>query len=120
LVKIADESMIPRFVPLKAAKQGPVPGDEIYVIGTPLDLSLSETITKGIVSAERIIDGQPYLQTDAAINPGNSRGPAFDANGELVAIAVAGIFTSSGASVNINYLIPIDEAMKSLNIVALD
>lgn len=120
LVKIADESLIPNIDPLKTAKQEPLPGDEVYVIGTPLDLSLSATITKGIVSAKRIVDGQPFLQTDAAINPGNSGGPAFDANGELVAIAVAGIFTASGASVNINYLIPIDEAMKSLNIVALD
>jgi serine protease Do len=120
LVKIVDESLIPQTVPLRAAKQSPLPGDEIYVIGTPLDVTLSETITKGIVSAKRTIDGLPYLQTDAAINPGNSGGPAFDAKGELVAIAVASLITSTGASLNINYLIPIDEAMKSLNIVALD
>lgn len=91
-------------------------GDTIYVIGTPLDESLSNTITKGIYSAHREHDGLSFYQTDAAINPGNSGGPVFDDHGELVAISVAGVFTRSGASLNVNYLIPIDSALDSLNL----
>ena len=91
-------------------------GDTIYVIGTPLDESLSNTITKGIYSAHREHEGMPFYQTDAAINQGNSGGPVFDDRGELVAISVAGVFTRSGASLNVNYLIPINSALTSLNL----
>lgn len=91
-------------------------GDTIYVIGTPLDESLSNTITKGVYSAYREHEGLSYYQTDAAINPGNSGGPVFNDQGELIALSVAGVFTKSGASLNLNYLIPIDAALKSLNI----
>lgn len=93
-----------------------IEGDTIYVIGTPLDESLSNTITKGIYSAYREHEGQNYYQTDAAINPGNSGGPVFNDQGELVAISVAGVFTRSGASLNLNYLIPIDSALKALHL----
>lgn len=119
LIKITDEASLPKNIDITPPMKKVVPGDEVYVIGTPLDLSLSETITKGIISAKRMLNGKLYLQTDAAVNPGNSGGPAFNAKGELVAIAVAGLVTKDGASVNINYLIPIQDAMESLNIIAL-
>lgn len=93
-----------------------VEGDTIYVIGTPLDESLSSTITKGVYSAFREHNGQTFYQTDAAINPGNSGGPVFDERGELKAISVAGVFTRSGASLNVNYLIPIMDALAALNL----
>jgi len=91
-------------------------GDTIFVIGTPLDESLSNTITKGIYSAYREHEGMSYYQTDAAINPGNSGGPVFNEQGELIAISVAGVFTKSGASLNLNYLIPIESALTALNL----
>jgi len=91
-------------------------GDTVFVIGTPLDESLSNTITKGIYSAYREHEGMSYYQTDAAINPGNSGGPVFNEQGELIAISVAGVFTRTGASLNLNYLIPIESALKALNL----
>ena len=91
-------------------------GDTVYVIGTPLDVSLSNTVTKGVYSAHRRLNGLPFYQTDAAINAGNSGGPAFNEQGELVGISVAGLFTREGASLNVNYLIPIDNAVTILNI----
>jgi S1-C subfamily serine protease len=102
------------------SKTKPTEGDTIYVIGTPLDESLSNTITKGVYSAHREHDGLSYYQTDAAINPGNSGGPVFDNAGELIAISVAGVFTRGGASLNVNYLIPIDSALSFLNISIAD
>ncbi|MGD8782809.1 MAG: trypsin-like peptidase domain-containing protein [Thioalkalispiraceae bacterium] len=98
------------------SKNRPTEGDTIYVIGTPLDESLSNTITKGIYSAHRQHNGLSYYQTDAAVNPGNSGGPVFDEKGELIAISVAGVFTRTGASLNVNYLIPIESALKFLNV----
>jgi putative serine protease PepD len=61
------------------------PGDEVYAVGTPD--GLEATVTRGIVSAYRKIDGVVLLQTDASINPGNSGGPIVDARtGEVVGI----------------------------------
>jgi S1-C subfamily serine protease len=79
-------------------------------------MSLNNSITKGILSARRTINGLVYYQTDASINHGNSGGPVFDASGELVALTVAGVFTQGGASLNVNYLIPIEDALTKLNI----
>jgi len=104
---------------LSISKQQPVEGETIYVIGTPLEEKLSHTVTRGIISAKRTLeDGNNYLQTDAAINPGNSGGPIFNDRGEVVGIAVSGLFNRAGGSLNINFLIPIDEVMSSLNIVS--
>jgi len=98
------------------SKDKPDVGENIFVIGTPLDTSLSHTVTKGIISANRNIRGLDYFQTDAAINRGNSGGPVFNEEGELVALTVAGMFTSDGASLNLNYLIPIEDVLTFLSI----
>ncbi len=57
-----------------------------------------------------------FYQTDAAVSPGNSGGPVFDANGDLVALTVSGIFNAEGASMNVNYLIPIGRALTAVGI----
>lgn len=98
------------------SKAKPTEGDTLYVVGTPLNVALSNTVTKGIFSAHRSNGGMSFYQTDAAINPGNSGGPVFDEKGELVAISVAGVFTESGASLNVNLLIPIESALSALNL----
>lgn len=67
-------------------------GDVIYVIGTPADPSLGQTITKGIFSAQRNVFGKTMYQTDAHVNPGNSGGGMFNDKGELV-----GIVSSKGS-----------------------
>lgn len=102
--------------PVTLSRRAPETGDSILVIGTPLDEFYSHTVTKGIISAYRERNGQAFFQTDAAINKGNSGGPVFNEAGELVAIAVAGVFTRGGASLNLNYLIPVHDAMKALNL----
>jgi len=91
-------------------------GEEIYVVGTPLDESLSFSISRGIISARRVVDQRNYYQTDAAVNPGNSGGPVFNASGNVIGITVAGLFTNDGGSMNINYIIPIMDALAALDI----
>jgi S1-C subfamily serine protease len=60
-------------------------GQEIYTVGNPL--GLSDTVTRGIISAVRTSsDGVRYLQIDATINPGNSGGPLIDRNGEVLGV----------------------------------
>ena len=82
-------------------------GDWIVAIGNPF--GLGGTVTAGIISArQRDINAGPYddfLQTDASINRGNSGGPMFDMNGEVIGINTA-IFSPSGGSVGIGFAIP--------------
>ncbi|MGH8089838.1 MAG: trypsin-like peptidase domain-containing protein [Rudaea sp.] len=94
----------------------PKAGDPLYVVGTPLSLKLNHTVTEGILSAVREDHGMRFYQTDAAVSPGNSGGPVFDANGDLVALTVSGIFNAEGASMNVNYLIPIGRALTAVGI----
>ncbi|MDR3449843.1 MAG: DegQ family serine endoprotease [Alphaproteobacteria bacterium] len=82
-------------------------GDWILAIGNPY--GLGGTVTAGIISARaRDIQSGPYdefLQTDAPINRGNSGGPMFDMDGNVVGINTA-IFSPSGGSIGIGFAIP--------------
>jgi serine protease Do len=82
-------------------------GDWVLAIGNPF--GLGGTVTAGILSARaREINSGPYddfLQTDAAINRGNSGGPMFNMSGEVIGINTA-IFSPSGGSVGIGFAIP--------------
>lgn len=82
-------------------------GDWVIAIGNPF--GLGGTVTAGIISARgRDINAGPYddfLQTDASINRGNSGGPMFNLDGEVVGINTA-IFSPSGGSVGIGFAIP--------------
>jgi serine protease Do len=88
-------------------------GDYVLAIGEPF--GLEETATAGIVSAKgRSLPGDgyvPFIQTDAAVNPGNSGGPLFDAEGNVVGIN-AQIYTNSGGYQGVSFAIPINVAMQ--------
>ena len=74
------------FKPLENADSDGISiGDDVYAIGAPN--SLAYTLTKGVVSSkDRKVGGQSFVQTDAAINSGNSGGPLLDENGAVVGI----------------------------------
>lgn len=86
-------------------------GDWVVAVGNPF--GLGGTVTAGIVSARgRDIGAGPYddfIQIDAAVNRGNSGGPAFNLNGEVVGINTA-IFSPSGGNVGIAFAIPASTA----------
>jgi S1-C subfamily serine protease len=104
--------------PMQIDANGVALGEEIYVVGTPLDERLDFSISRGIISARRVLDQRNYYQTDAAVNPGNSGGPVFNGSGNVIGITVAGLFTKDGSSMNINYVIPILDALEALQIAA--
>ena len=99
-----------------------VVGEQVIAIGNPLG-ELTFSLTSGYISAlDRAIntDGTPInmLQTDAAINSGNSGGPLFDMNGNVIGITTAKYSgsTSSGTSIEgIGFAIPINDAMAIVN-----
>jgi len=86
-------------------------GDWVMAIGNPF--GLGGTVTAGIISARgRDINSGPYddfLQTDASINRGNSGGPTFNMDGEVIGINTA-IFSPTGGSVGIGFAIPTSTA----------
>jgi len=87
-------------------------GEWVAAIGSPFGLEYS--VTKGIVSAvQRALPDEnyvPFIQTDAALNPGNSGGPLFNMKGEVVGIN-SQIYSRSGGFMGISFAIPIDVAM---------
>ena len=87
-------------------------GDWVMAIGNPF--GLGGTVTVGIVSARnRNIHSGPYddyIQTDAAINRGNSGGPLFDVNGNVIGINTA-IISPSGGSIGIGFAVPSEIAL---------
>ena len=91
-------------------------GDWVVAIGQPFGLGF--TVTAGIVSARnRNINSGDYddfIQTDAAINKGNSGGPLFNMNGEVIGINSV-IYSETGGSVGIGFSIPSNEAKFVLN-----
>jgi serine protease Do len=102
--------------PLKAVNFGDSekirPGDWVLAIGNPFGLGGS--VTAGIVSARgRNIESGPYdnyIQTDASINKGNSGGPLFNMNGEVIGINTA-ILSPTGGSVGIGFAVPAATAL---------
>ncbi|MFN9479535.1 MAG: Do family serine endopeptidase [Betaproteobacteria bacterium] len=86
-------------------------GEWVMAIGSPF--GFTNSVTVGIVSAKARETGDflPFIQTDAAVNPGNSGGPLLNLRGEVVGLN-SQIFSPSGAFAGISFAIPIDEAMR--------
>src|SRR5439155_20803890 len=91
-------------------------GQKAFAIGNPF--GLDQTLTTGIISGVgrriaarngRMIDG--VIQTDAAVNPGNSGGPLLDSRGRLIGVNTA-IYSPSGASAGIGFAIPVDTVQR--------
>jgi len=86
-------------------------GEWVMAIGSPF--GLDNTVTAGIVSAKQRDTGDylPLIQTDVAVNPGNSGGPLINMRGEVVGIN-SQIYSRSGGFMGISFAIPIDEAIR--------
>jgi serine protease Do len=89
-------------------------GEWVLAIGSPF--GLENTVTAGIVSAKSRDTGDylPFIQTDVAVNPGNSGGPLLNTRGEVIGIN-SQIFSRSGGYMGISFAIPMDEAMRVSN-----
>ena len=94
------------------------PGQWVVAIGSPF--GLDHSVTAGIVSAvgranpyanQRYV---PFIQTDVAINRGNSGGPLLDTRGQVVGVN-SQIFSNSGGYMGVSFAIPIDTAMNAVN-----
>lgn len=98
-------------LPLRTTQ--PQVGDRVFAVGSPMDEDLESTVSAGVVSAFRSIDGLRYIQSDTNVLPGNSGGPMLDEQGNVIAMTVSGLF---GTGSGLNLFIPIAEALQALNI----
>lgn len=90
-------------------------GETVFAIGTPMDTRLQGTLTRGVISASRNLEGYPFIQSDAAVNPGNSGGPLLDESGQVVAMTVSRYASSPEDGVQgLNFFIPISDALRFL------
>jgi S1-C subfamily serine protease len=86
-------------------------GEKVVLIGNPLGV-LEGSVTSGIVSGIRTVEGVRIIQTDASANPGNSGGPLLNAKGEVIGVLS---FKLKGTE-NLNFVIPINYARGMLGI----
>ena len=111
MIKINDDIEVPGVVEL-GDSDALQPGEEVLAIGNPLSKELSSTLTKGIVSAlNRSVETQTgvstnLIQTDTAINSGNSGGPLINTKGQVIGINT--LKASDGAE-GIGFAIPIND-----------
>jgi len=102
-----------KFIPVKFGDSDKARiGDWVIAIGNPF--GLGGTVTSGIISARNRSIGlsryEDYIQTDASINSGNSGGPLFDMNGDVIGINTA--ILGKGGSIGIGFSIPSNSAKK--------
>ena len=100
------------LAPLKIRTSPVTVGEDIYAIGSPKDIALAGTVTKGIVSGMREMRGVDWIQGDAAINPGNSGGPLLDSKGRVVGVSTLARKESQG----IYFYGPIVDVMSTLGV----
>jgi serine protease Do len=114
LLKITDDE----FIPVELGNSDIVEqGDGVIAIGSPYNYDFSVTFGiisakgRGITSGRGIGDYVPYLQTDAAVNRGNSGGPLFNLDGEVIGIN-SQIYSRSGGNEGLAFAIPINVALE--------
>lgn len=100
--------------PLKLKTSIAVVGAEVYTIGTAANVELGQTVSKGIVSAVRVLNKTRYIQTDAKINMGSTGGAMLDNTGNLIGVVNAKLV---GKNVEgISFAIPASVVIRFLNI----
>jgi S1-C subfamily serine protease len=120
VLQITSDFSEEKLVPLSLANSSAVrPGEQVISIGNPF--GLSGTITTGIVSAKERLLPNPdigfsipdMIQTDAAVNPGNSGGPLLNTQGEVIGMNTA-IFSRTGSYSGIGFAIPSNTIAKEV------
>ncbi|HZZ32772.1 MAG TPA: S1C family serine protease [Phenylobacterium sp.] len=113
LVRTGSASRVALALRHTAAQQG----ETVFAIGSPLGAQFQNTMSKGIVSALRNERGMAFIQSDVMVNHGSSGGPLLDETGRVIGLTASGQ-TLNGAPIGLNFFIPIDDALKTLNLTA--
>ena len=115
LVKMDAEGLTAFQLPTASAAEI---GSDVFAIGTPADKELNQTVTKGIISGRRKIEGHSLLQTDVSINGGNSGGALVARSGQLLGIVNAKL-VGTGIE-GIGFAIPAEQVADALQLTFID
>lgn len=99
------------FEPLAVRPDALDVGEEVFAIGTPLGV-LDSTMTRGVLSADRVSQGVHELQSDAAVTFGSSGGPLLDGDGRVIGITKGGMRGEK----SFNFFIPMLDALRALDV----
>jgi len=111
LVKTAGRDRTP--LPIK---RGPVTlGEKVYAIGSPKGPTFQGTVSSGVVSADRILNGLRYVQSDVTVSFGSSGGALLNEKGELIGLTDLGV-QNAGQPAGLNLFIPIGDALDFLSL----
>jgi serine protease Do len=111
LIKISGKGFKPAAL---AAKDDATIGSDVVAVGTPGRIDLGQSISKGIISGKREVEGAVYLQTDVSISPGNSGGPLFNSQNEVIGI-INSKLVGKGIE-GVGFAIPIGIALSKLHV----
>ena len=105
-------------LPLRA--DTPAIGSDVYVLGSRGKHDAIATVSRGVLRAERLENGQRLLHSNAEIMPGHSGGPLLDNRGYVIGVTASGVFFMGSGSglvpLGISYFVPIAEALEALGI----
>lgn len=90
-------------------------GAPVYAIGTPLDQKLQNTVTRGVVSGQRIMNGFSFIQSDVAVTHGNSGGPLLNDKGAVVGLAEL-VLRPEGENESLNFFVPAGDVLDFLQL----
>jgi len=116
LIKVETDEELP-FIPFADSNAAKI-GEWVLAVGNPI--GLTSTVTAGIISAKgrdlnsRDSNLQSFIQTDAAVNPGNSGGALVNTRGELIGINTA-IYSKTGSYIGYSFAVPSNNARKIIN-----
>lgn len=100
--------------PLAIRRGRVTPGQRVYAIGSPKGKDFEGTVSSGIISADRVVDGLRYIQSDTTVSHGSSGGPLMDETGAVIGITDLG-FDNEGPA-GLNLFTPIGDAMDFLSL----
>jgi serine protease Do len=100
--------------PLSIKRGSLAPGARVYAIGSPLGKDYQGTVSSGVVSATRTIEGLRYIQSDVPVSHGSSGGALLNETGAMIGITVSGVDDPDAHG--LNFFIPIGDAMDFLNL----
>ena len=91
-------------------------GDPVFAIGSDLGEKFQSSVTKGVMSADRVQAGYAFIQSDVTVGPGSSGGPLFDGQGRVIGLSVLGVREAGFIPTGINFFVPTRDVIDFLSL----
>ena len=102
--------------PLPMRRDEPDVGDPVFAIGSDLGEKFQSSVTKGVMSADRVQAGYAFIQSDVTVGPGSSGGPLFDGQGRVIGLSVLGVREAGFIPTGINFFVPTRDVIDFLSL----